>query len=178
MDLKFKDSINNRIFYCNFMEFIKSNQTYIQEIKQSYLELLSNLTKTPDISTSLFLENIQEIEKSNGLITIAYVGDISANGFVKDLNNPDNNFKIIGSGTVILEPKIIRSGKYVGHIEDIVIDPNFRGLHIAQTILSILKSYSETKNCYKVILDCDPNLQTFYEKNDFELKGIQMAKYF
>jgi glucosamine-phosphate N-acetyltransferase len=163
------------------MEFINRHQTHIQEIKQSYLKLLSNLTETPDISTSLFVKNIKEIEKSYGLITIAYIGDIRADGFVKDLNNPDNinnNFKIIGSGTVILEPKIIRSGKYVGHIEDIVIDPNFRGKYIGQTILSMCKSYCETKNCYKVILDCDTDLQTFYEKNDFVLKGIQMAKYF
>jgi glucosamine-phosphate N-acetyltransferase len=175
MDLKFKDSINNRICYCNFIEFIKNHPIYIQEIKQSYLKLLSNLTETSNISTSVFMENIQEIEKSYGLITIAYVGDISSTEYSDESNN---NFKIIGSGTVILEPKIIRSGKYVGHIEDIVIDPNFRGLHIAQTILSMCKSYCETKNCYKVILDCDPDLQTFYEKNDFELKGIQMAKYF
>lgn len=175
LDFKFKDSINNRICYCNFIEFIKRHVGKIQEIKQSYLELLSNLTETPDISTSLFLENIQEIENISGLITIAYIGDINDSEYSNESNN---NFKIIGSGTVILEPKIIRSGKYVGHIEDIVIDPNFRGKYIGQTILSILKSYCETKNCYKVILDCDPDLQTFYEKNDFKLKGIQMAKYF
>lgn len=178
MNLKIKDNmdyidnLDNRICYCNFMEFIKKHQTNIQEIKQSYLNLLSNLTETPNISTSLFVENIQEIEKSYGLITIAYVGDIG------EQYNLNNNFKIIGSGTVILEPKIIRSGRYVGHIEDIVVDPNFRAQHIGQTILSMLKSYCIAKNCYKVILDCEPNLQTFYEKNDFELKGIQMAKYF
>lgn len=171
-----KHSVNT-IFYCNFIEFIKRNQTNILEIKQSYLELLSNLTETPNISTNLFMENIKEIENISGMITIAYIGNLNNFNDI-EYSNELNNFKIIGSGTVILEPKIIRSGKYVGHIEDIVIDPNFRGQHIAQTILSMLKSYCIAKNCYKVILDCDPNLQTFYEKNDFEIKGIQMAKYF
>ncbi len=172
-----KDSVNT-IFYCNFIEFIKKHQSHILEIKQSYLELLSNLTETPNISTNLFMENIKEIENISGMITIAYIGNLEDFNDIKYSNESNNNFKIIGTGTVILEPKIIRSGKYVGHIEDIVIDTNFRGQHIAQTILSMLKSYCIAKNCYKVILDCDPDLQTFYQKNDFEIKGIQMAKYF
>ncbi len=172
-NLKSNTSNKQNITYCNFTEFINNNLEHIQIIKQSYLELLENLTTVENIPTSLFVNNINQITNSSGLITIAYIGNISN---ISNISN--NNFKIVGSGTVLIEPKLIHGGKSVGHIEDIVVDKNFRGLYIGQTILSILKSYSKEKNCYKVILDCDKNLQFFYEKNDFKFKSIQMAKYF
>ena len=82
------------------------------------------------------------------------------------------------SGTVFIEPKLIRGASNVAHIEDIVVDPNFRGKKIAHSILSTLKLFAIKNSCYKVILDCDSKLQEFYEKNDFEVKQIQMGKYF
>ena len=44
-------------------------------------------------------------------------------------------FIIIASGTIIIEPKIIRGGQNVGHIEDIVVKNNFRGKGISKAIL-------------------------------------------
>lgn len=157
------------ICYCNFFEFIKKYKSNIYQIKQNYLNLLSNLTETPNLSTNLFINTLNEIELTGGLIVIGYIGEPGLDS---------DNFKIVGSGTILIEPKLIHGARYVGHIEDIVVNPNFRGKHIAQNILSMLKSYSIAKNCYKVILDCNLDLQTFYEKNGFELKGIQMSKYF
>ena len=42
----------------------------------------------------------------------------------------DNPFKIIASGTVIIEPKIIRNGMSCGHIEDIIVKKEYRGGNI------------------------------------------------
>ena len=163
--------VEKEIKYLNLCEFINQNYTHIQQIKEKYLGLLSNLTSTPMISTELFVDTITKISKSNMLIMIGYVGNIN------DPTNKDN-FQIIGSGTVFIEPKLIRGASNVAHIEDFVVDPNFRGKKIAQTIISILKSFAIKNSCYKVILDCDSKLQEFYEKNDFEVKQIQMGKYF
>jgi hypothetical protein len=37
---------------------------------------------------------------------------------------------------------------------------------------------AKKEKCYKIILDCDENLENFYKKSGLEKKGIQMAKYF
>ena len=84
----------------------------------------------------------------------------------------------MSSGNIIVEPKIIRGGKKVGHIEDIVVAEHMRGKGISQKILEMLKTIARDNNCYKVILDCDNDVKNVYIKNGFEVKGLQMAQYF
>jgi glucosamine-phosphate N-acetyltransferase len=138
----------------------------IELIKESYLKLLSELTETSELDTNLFLENIKKIH-TMGCIIVCYTENPSLYGF-----------KIVASGTIIIEPKIIRGGKNVGHIEDIVIKASYRGYKISQDILDLLKFEAREKNCYKVILDCDDSIKQVYKKSGFEEKGIQMAIYF
>ena len=92
-------------------------------------------------------------------------------------NPPFAGFKIVGSGTLIIEPKIIHGGKNVGHIEDIVVKNSYRGFNVSQDILDLLKIEAREKNCYKVILDCAEEIQRVYTKSGFEKKGVQMALY-
>ena len=93
-------------------------------------------------------------------------------------NPPFIGFKIVASGTIIIEPKIIHGCKNVGHIEDIVVKPSYRGFNISQNILDLLKIEAREKDCYKVILDCDKEVQRVYITSGFEEKGIQMGLYF
>ena len=154
------------IAYISLKELLNTYPNSISKIKSSYLELLSELTSTEQIENSLFLENINKINDI-GKIIIGYIGD------------PENHiFKIIASGTIIIEPKIIWSGRNVGHIEDIIVKNTYRGKGISQVILNMLKNYAVTNNCYKVILDCTDKVKKVYLKNGFQVKGIQMAQYF
>ena len=139
---------------------------YIEIIKDSYLDLLSELTEVSKLDTSIFLENIQKISQI-GTIIICFLE-----------NPPFTGFKIVGSGTIIIEPKIIHGGKNVGHIEDIVVKSSYRGFNISQNILDLLKIEAVEKDCYKVILDCAKEVQRVYIKSGFEEKGIQMGLYF
>lgn len=156
----------SEIRYTQLIDLLKDNPTIIENIKEQYFWLLSELTKTIYIETSLFVKNIEKISKM-GSIIIGYIG-----------NPNDDNFELIASGTIIIEPKIIREGKNVGHIEDIVVSKIVRGKGIAQVILNMLKNYAREKNCYKVILDCENDVKDVYIKNGFNVKGIQMAEYF
>jgi glucosamine-phosphate N-acetyltransferase len=92
------------------------------------------------------------------------------------INN--NNIYIIGSATIIFEPKIIRQGKNVGHIEDIIVDEKYRSMKIASILINKLIDLANENNCYKVILDCTENISGFYKKIGFEKHGVQMSKYF
>ena len=90
----------------------------------------------------------------------------------------EHNKKIVGSGTIIIEHKLIRGYGKVGHIEDIVIDKDFRNYGLGKYLVCMLKDYSLTNKCYKCILNCSKQLKDFYEKCDFKKQGLEMAKYF
>ena len=130
------------------------------------MNLLRQLTFAPDITTDLFANNIKKISNTGSIIVCYIESPLSC------------DFKIIGSGTIIFEPKLIRGGKCVGHIEDIVASSEYRGKGIGKDLIGLLTEEGREKNCYKIILDCVEDLEDFYCKNGFKKKGIQMALYF
>lgn len=155
------------IIYCDLIDLYFNNTLGIikTNIKNKYLELLGELTEVLELDDELFENNLKKIS-SMGKIIIGYI-----------FNNEINSIEIIGSGTIIIEPKIIRGGKSVAHIEDIVVKSSWRGKKISQNILNELKEYAKLTNCYKVILDCDEKVLGVYKSNGFEIKGLQMGKY-
>jgi hypothetical protein len=153
----------SEIKYIRLIKLINSNPNYIEKIKESYLLLLTELTITNYIETKLFLENIERINNI-GTIFIGYIGDIN-----------NESFEIISSGTLIIEPKLIRDGKNVGHIEDIVVTKFMRGKGISQKILNLLKNEAREKKCYKVILNCKSEYERVYSKNGFIKNGLEMS---
>jgi len=85
--------------------------------------------------------------------------------------------ELIASGVLVIESKIIHNFRNVGHIEDILVNKNYRGLGFGKKFIKYLISYAKKKNCYKVILNCDPKIQSFYESCDLKKYNIQMGKY-
>ena len=139
------------MIYCNILNL------NLLEIKDDYIKLLRNLTEAPDMSLKTFINNIHDICQ-NGKIFVCHV-----------------NNRVIGTGTIVYESKIIHGGKKVGHIEDIVVDPEYRGHGIASYIIKMLIDDSTHNDCYKVILDCNYDTIPFYEKQGFMHKNAQMS---
>jgi glucosamine-phosphate N-acetyltransferase len=84
---------------------------------------------------------------------------------------------LLGSGTLLIEPKFIRGGSLVGHIEDIVVrKTNKRGYGLS--IVTSLCEIAKAKGCYKVILDCSDENIPFYRKCGMTLSGREMSLYF
>ena len=108
------------IQYDSLLHVYQEHNHQIENIKFQYLHLLSFLTNTPMISTEEFIDKITEISKM-GDILICYSID-------------NEKITILGSGTIIYEPKIIHGCKNVGHIEDIVVHTNYRSHGIAKDI--------------------------------------------
>tara|TARA_X000000368_G_scaffold368034_1_gene315749 strand:- start:794 stop:1246 length:453 start_codon:yes stop_codon:yes gene_type:complete len=80
--------------------------------------------------------------------------------------------RVIGFGTIFIEHKLRDSR--VGHIEDIVIDEEFRGKNLGNKLIKELLVIGKTKDCYKTTLNSFQNNLIFYQKLGFEKRGNQM----
>ena len=85
--------------------------------------------------------------------------------------------KVVASGTIFIENKIIHGLKNVGHIEDVVVDKNVRGQGLGKKILNYLTNLAKCLNCYKVILNCNESNIEFYENCGYKKKEFQMVQY-
>lgn len=146
--------------YLNFHDLlIKLNQKEKENIKNQYLNLLSNLSDTPPLPDNIFYNNLNKI-LYNGLIIVAYI----------EQNKIKNDIKIIGTGTLFLQPKLSHNGRNIGQLEDIIVDNQYRGLGIGKNIIQKLIEETKTKNCYKIILSCSEDLKEYYFKLGFNEK--------
>jgi len=135
---------------------IESNDYY-----KDYLTLLEQLT-------------IVEKEKINYEQFKIFVESLSNNHIIIVIE--DNN-KIIGTGTLLIENKVIHNMGLVAHIEDIVIHNNYRKQGLGKKLIDELINISIQSNCYKIILDCNEKNVNFYQNSGFKQKEIQMVKY-
>ena len=85
--------------------------------------------------------------------------------------------KIIGAITALYERKLIHNGGVICHIEDFVVDEEYRGKDVGKALMNFVIQDAKKKKVYKIILDCDKKMQRYYEKYSFEYKNIQMAMY-
>ena len=135
------------------------------DLNSDYFSLLQELTTSP------YPENKEDIYAhfdtmiNSGLLILVVIEEIESR-------------KIIGSGSLILEPKLIHGLSYVGHIEDIVISTTCRGKGLGKNLINLLCDISESKGCYKVILDCSEDNAKFYEKCGMKRKSLQYEKRF
>jgi glucosamine-phosphate N-acetyltransferase len=85
--------------------------------------------------------------------------------------------RVVGLGTILFEKKMIHNFGTVAHIEDIVISADYQNQGLGKRIIRNLIYEAKKEKCYKIILNCTPELKAFYEKCGFEEKNTQMAIY-
>ena len=135
----------------------------IREIQESdldngFLESLDSLRKASDVNIDTAKKILNEIiSNPNHIIHVA-----------------EENGKIIGSTTLLIEQKFIHQGGKVGHIEDVVVSKEFEGRGIGIKLIRSLLEKSKGMNCYKTILDCKEELIPFYERIGFKQESKQM----
>jgi glucosamine-phosphate N-acetyltransferase len=135
-----------------------------RDFENGFFETLSNLTTVGDIYSNdeLKKEIIRRVlENQNHIIIVA-----------EDLESS----KIIGTATLLIEQKFIHNGGRVGHIEDVATRKGFEGRGVGREMIHKLTEISNEHGCYKIILDCDPNVVKFYEKLGFVKKAITMRR--
>ncbi|QTF49228.1 putative glucosamine 6-phosphate N-acetyltransferase [Acanthamoeba polyphaga mimivirus] len=142
---------------------ISINELNFDDDSYQYMELLKQLTYIdPSIITNEMFEKQLSIIKNNPFHKI----------IVAKMDG-----KIVGSTTVLIEPKFIHNLSSVGHIEDVVVDQNYRLHGIGKLLIVKAIDICRQERCYKIILDCSDKVCGFYCKLGFTPKEKQMALY-
>lgn len=132
----------------------------IYDYDKGYIDLLRQLTEVGNITKQEFITQYYLL-LNNQYHRIYVIVDSIVN-------------KVIASGTVFIEPKFIHGCGSVGHIEDIIINKDYRGQNLGTHLIKHLLLVSKYYKCYKVILNCDESNVKFYEKIGFQHKEICM----
>jgi glucosamine-phosphate N-acetyltransferase len=137
-------------------------QIEARDFDKGYLDLLGQLTVAGSVDRKAFN---------------AWFNRLQPDYFVYVIED-EQEHNLIGSGTLVIEHKLIRGSGDVGHIEDVVVNDRFRGLRYGVSLITTLTGVAEKLGCYKVILDCETSNVPFYEKCGLTANGVQMVKYF
>lgn len=147
---------------------LDANLTFRQlekdDIDKGFFELLSLLTTAPKVERKLFEEQVDRINNDDN--KFVYV--------IEDVTRK----KVIATVSVILEYKFIHELKNVLHIEDVVVDAEYRKQKLGSYLIQFANKFAHEHNCYKSILDCHENLTEFYAKNGYKQSSVSMQMYF
>lgn len=86
--------------------------------------------------------------------------------------------KIVASVTILFEKKLIRNCASAAHVEDLVVKAEFQRKKIGKQLIQHAIQIAKDNKCYKIILNCDSDLQEFYKKYGFVSKNVEMSIYF
>ena len=131
---------------------------------QQITKLLKQLSTIDNLNENVFREFLDKLNKSHMVIVI------------------ENEEQLIACGTLLIESKLIHCSKNgslgkVAHIEDIVIDKEYRGKGIGTMLMQHLITIAKNNDCYKVNLYCDDNVKHFYLKKGFIEKNSNLCMY-
>ena len=134
------------------MSELKIRELQKKDLQNGFLTTLDSLKQTSNMDKNKAEEVFETINSNpNHIIVIAELDG-----------------KIVGTTTLLIEPKFIHDGGLVGHIEDVVVDKKFQGQKIGNEIVKFLLEVAKNRGCYKTILNCTDDVKEFYEKNGFK----------
>lgn len=152
-----------------FIDTYNPKKLDTEYIKNFSIVNLSNIE--PELTDNNLYELINVLEQLSNVDIVdvstirKYISNIYNNTHIYVVKYEN---KIIGTGKLLIEDKIIHNFGKVAHIEDIVIDTKYRGLGLAKNLMNKLIDISKKHNCYKIILDASNDIKPFYEKLGFK----------
>ena len=134
------------------MTDVKIREIEKNDLEKGFLVSLDSLRKASDLDSGRAKEIFENIKSNpNHKIFVAIVDE-----------------KVVGSTTLFIEPKFIHQGGLVGHIEDVVVSKEFQGKGIGEKLIKASLDFAKNNGCYKTILDCSEDVESFYEKIGFK----------
>ena len=82
---------------------------------------------------------------------------------------------IVASSTLLIEQKFIHKLSKYGHIEDVIVNSNYRSKGYGKNLIKHIVDYCKKNKFYKITLTCKEELIPFYKKNNFEVYQYHMS---
>jgi glucosamine-phosphate N-acetyltransferase len=127
------------------------------------LEVLENLAPVGGLSKPAAKAILKEI-KSNPLHRI----------FVAVVQDGRNQGLIIGTTTLLVEPKFIFGGGRGAHIEDVAVRAEYQRKGIGFKLVNYATEQAAIMRCVRTVLDCSDENIPFYEKIGYSYHGNSM----
>lgn len=121
--------------------------------KNGFLSTLGNLSTVGIVSMKRVMDAFGAIERNPNHHVFVAVEDGD----------------VVGSVTLLVEQKFIHHCGIVGHVEDVVVHPDFRDRGIATALIQKVIELAGQWDCYKVILECKTENVPLYEKSGFRV---------
>lgn len=139
-----------------------------EDYEKGFPAILSQLTSLGEVTKEQYEARLHELSLLNaqgGFLFWIIVGEDVDTG------------RIATCATLLVEPKFIHKCGSVAHVEDVVVDIEYRKLRLGQKILDILIGIAKEQQCYKIILDCNQENIPFYSSLGFKENSVHMAMY-
>jgi glucosamine-phosphate N-acetyltransferase len=122
------------------------------------LEVLENLAPVGERDKTAAHNIFQQI-KSNPLRKVFVA-------IKKDEGEGDSNNQglVIGTTTLLVEPKFIFGGARFGHIEDVAVRKGYERIGIGSKLVSYATESAAKMGCMKTVLYCSDDRMYFYKK--------------
>jgi glucosamine-phosphate N-acetyltransferase len=128
------------------------------DFAKGYLSLLSQLTRVGDYPREKFEAHFDRMRALPGVYYTVVVEDV-------DLG------RVVGTATLIMELKFIRGATTRGRLEELVVDSEYRNLHLGSYLLELVTELCRGLGAYKMTLDCKPEVEGFYSKYGYTNEG-------
>ena len=89
---------------------------------------------------------------------------------------PTGKEVVVGTTTLLVEPKFIFNGGRVGHIEDVSIRRGYQNMGLGRKLVAHAIQVAKEMDCIKIVLDCSDETMPFYEKLGFSYQDNCMKK--
>jgi glucosamine-phosphate N-acetyltransferase len=126
------------------------------DLERGVLETLDNLAPVGELNRTSTHNILQQI-KSNPLHKIFVA--------IREDGDDDNHQGlIIGTTTLLVEPKFIFCGAKFGHIEDVAVRKGYERMGIGSKLVSHATESAEKMGCIRTVLYCSDDRMYFYKK--------------
>lgn len=149
-----------------------TNRLYMRELRNEdynseFINLLGYLTGGAVPMPCSRFEQILRYRAKNNQKTFVF--------FNNDTTKCDYD-ELIGTISILVEKKFNRGGVVKGYVEDVVVDPVYRGKKYASEMLRAVMSYFESTYAdgYKLELTCSEDVKPLYESVGFKHKECAM----
>jgi glucosamine-phosphate N-acetyltransferase len=154
--------------YDTDINVVSIRELVFEDLDNGFLESLDNLLPDTSRLDRSKVRHIFEEIRSNPLHRI----------FVAVLpQGHEASEAVIGTTTLLVEPKFILNGGRVGHIEDVSVRRGYEDRGLGRRLVSHATDVAKEMGCSKMVLDCSEETMPFYEKLGYSYQDKCMKKF-